>query len=126
MVRGILNIFKCSSFSPFSICRFCFSLCPSIYGADFERMITSRCLCAIIRQCTITLSLIVCPPFCFYLSCLIVIAASTLHLLYRVLACARIVPTVNVIFLGFWKTMNICLKIWKETRLAVMSRHWIY
>ena len=51
MVRGILNIFKCSSFSPFSICRFCFSLCPSIYGADFERMITSRCLCAICSNC---------------------------------------------------------------------------
>ena len=38
------------------------SLCPSIYGAAFERMFMSRCLCAIIRQCTITISLYRCPP----------------------------------------------------------------
>ena len=57
MVRGTVNNFKCSSFSPFSICTsegflFLSSLCPSSHGAAFERMFTSRCLCAIVRQCS--------------------------------------------------------------------------
>ena len=57
-------------FSPFSVCMsagspFLASLFPSIFGAAFKRMFTSRCLRAIIRQCTITLSLNRCPPLCF-------------------------------------------------------------
>ena len=56
--------------SPQAVCLsagslFLASLCPSIYGAAFERMFTSRYLCAIIRQCTITLLQNGCPPFCF-------------------------------------------------------------
>ena len=70
MVRGIIDYFKCSSFSPFSVSTsagsLCLaSLCQSIYGAAFERIFTSRCLCTLIRQCTITLSLHRCPPLCF-------------------------------------------------------------
>ena len=49
MVRGTVNIFKCIDFFSFlhlHVCKFSFpSLCPSIYGAAFERMFTSRCLC---------------------------------------------------------------------------------
>ena len=47
------------SFLHLSVCSFIFlaSVCPSIYCAAIERMFTSRCLCAIIRQCRITLSL---------------------------------------------------------------------
>ena len=68
MVRDIFDNFKCSSFFPFFVCVFAgslflASLCLSIYA--FARMFTSCCLCAIIRQCTITLSLNRCPPFCF-------------------------------------------------------------
>ena len=60
------------------VCRFSFSCCPLPfhYGASFERMLTSRCLCAILRQCTITLSLNRCPLLFFCLFCLIVIAVS--------------------------------------------------
>ena len=59
-------------FSPFSICASAVSLflsflCPSIYGAAFERMFMSRCLCAIIRQCRITLSLHRSTPLRFFL-----------------------------------------------------------
>ena len=62
MVRGKVDNFKSLSFFSFlrlHICRFSFfaSFSPSIYGAAFERMFTSLCLCAIIRQCTITLLL---------------------------------------------------------------------
>ena len=58
-------------FSPFSICTsavslFLASLCLSIYGAAFERMFTSRCLCAIIRQSRITHSLHRFPPLRFF------------------------------------------------------------
>ena len=58
-------------FSPFSICPptgslFLASFFPLIYSAAFERLFTSRCFCALIRQCTITLSLYRCPPFCFF------------------------------------------------------------
>ena len=58
-------------FSPFSTCPptgslFLASFFPLIYSAAFERLFTSRCFCAIIRQCTITLSLYRCPPFCFF------------------------------------------------------------
>ena len=61
MVRGIVNNFKFLFFSLFSICMsavslYLASLCPAIYGAVFERMFTSRCLCAIIRKCA-------CRPF---------------------------------------------------------------
>ena len=61
-------------FSSFYICTsavslFLASICPSIYGAAIERMFTSRCLCAIIRQCTINLSLYRCHPL--HLFCLI-------------------------------------------------------
>ena len=85
MVRGKVDNFKSLSFFSFlrlHVCRFSFfaSFSPSIYGAAFERMFTSLCLCAIIRQCTITLLLNRCPPLCF-LFCLIVIAASALHIL---------------------------------------------
>ena len=63
MVRGIVDNFKCSQFFSFlhlhvSRLSFLASLCSSIYDAAFERMLTSRGLCAIIRQCRITLSLI--------------------------------------------------------------------
>ena len=77
-------------FSPFSICTsavFLASLCPSIYGAAFERMFMSRCLCAIIRQCRITLSLYRCPPLRFFLFCLIIIVASVMNILSS--CCAR-------------------------------------
>ena len=86
MVRGkVDNISNVYLFSPFFVCTsagslFLASFSPSIYGAAFERMFTSLCLCAIIRQCTITLLLNRCPPLCF-LFCLIVIAASALHIL---------------------------------------------
>ena len=45
------------------------SLCLSIHGAAIERMCTSHRLCAIIRQCTITLSLynMALSVFCFVL-----------------------------------------------------------
>ena len=67
----MVNNFKCLSFSPFSICTsadsvFLASFCPSIYGAAFERMFTIYCLCAIIRQCRITLSLYKCTPLRFF------------------------------------------------------------
>ena len=86
MVLGIVNHFKCSFFSRFlhlHVRSFSFSclplhrpfmalltsLCPSIHGAAIERMCTSHCLCAIIRQCTITLSLynMALSVFCFVL-----------------------------------------------------------
>ena len=41
------------------------SLCPSIYGAAFEKMFTICSHWAIIRQCKITLSLNKCPPLCY-------------------------------------------------------------
>ena len=68
MVHGIVDIFKCSYF--FSVCMsacslFLASLCPSFYGAAFERLLTSCCLCANIRQCRITLSLNRYPPLRF-------------------------------------------------------------
>ena len=70
MVRGIVNNFICSSFFSFlhlHVCRFslsCFPL-PVHFGTAFKRMFTSRCLCAIIRQCTITLSQNTCAPIYF-------------------------------------------------------------
>ena len=74
MSRGIVNYFKFSSVSPFSICTsavslFLASLCLSIYGAAFERIFKRGCLGAITRQCTITLKLYRCPlsVFCFVL-----------------------------------------------------------
>ena len=74
MVRGIVNNFKCSLiifFSPFSICAstvsfFLASLCPFIHGTAFEKMFTSHCLCAIIRQCRINLSLYKWTPLLFF------------------------------------------------------------
>ena len=68
MVHGIVDIFKCSYF--FSVCMsacslFLASLCPSFYGAAFERLLTSFCLCANIRQCRTTLSLNRYPPLRF-------------------------------------------------------------
>ena len=56
------------SFLHLSVCSFIFlaSVCPSIYCAAIERMFTSRCLCAIIRQCRITLSLCWCTPLRFF------------------------------------------------------------
>ena len=84
MVRGIVDHFKCSSF--FSFLRLYMSagslflayLCPSIYGAAFYRMFTSRCLCAVIGQCTIT-------PLCFlfvWLNCNCKISAGHSVFLY--------------------------------------------
>ena len=68
MVRGIVDNFKCFFFvCMFAVSLFLVSLCPSIYSAAFERIFTSRCLCAIIRQCTITLSLFRCPLSVFFL-----------------------------------------------------------
>ena len=67
ILRGIVNNLIISNvfFSPFSDCTsavslFLASLWSSIYGAAFEGMITSLCLCTIITQCTITLSLYRC------------------------------------------------------------------
>ena len=55
---------------------------PSIYGAVFERMFKGRCLCAIIRQYTITLSLSPSPFFVLLIcNCSLVSAHSVyLHL----------------------------------------------
>ena len=71
LTSKVINVYF---FSSLPICMsavslFIASLCPSINGAVFERMFTSRCLCANIKQCTITLSLQRCPPlrFCFVL-----------------------------------------------------------
>ncbi len=58
-----------------AVTLFIASLFPSIYGAASERMFTSRCLCAIIRQSRITHSLHRCPPLRF-LFFLIVFAAT--------------------------------------------------
>ena len=82
----IIDNLKCSSFFSFSIDKsagylFLASFCPSIYGTVSERMFLSRCLCAIIRQCTITLSLNRCSPVCFLFVLLIVVAALALHIL---------------------------------------------
>ena len=96
MVRDIVDNFKCSYFFSFlhlHVRSFSFSCFPLtvFYGAAFERMFTNRCLCAIIRQCTITLSLyrrhLLRFLFCF---ALIVIAASALHILSTIaIACTR-------------------------------------
>ena len=52
--------FQTFIFSPFSICTsavslFLASLCLPIYGATFERMFRSRCLCAILRRSALSL-----------------------------------------------------------------------
>ena len=64
----IISIF----FSPFSVCTpvsslYLAFLCPSTYGAAFEKMFTICSHCAIIRQWqwTITLSLNKCAPLCY-------------------------------------------------------------
>ena len=57
-------------FSPFSVSTpasslYFASLCPSTYGAAFEKMFTICSHCTIIRQCMITLSLNKRPPLCY-------------------------------------------------------------
>ena len=80
--------FQTFIFSPFSICTsavslFLASLCLPIYGATFERMFRSRCLCAILRRSALSLfHWIDAPLSVFCLFCFIVIAASALHMLY--------------------------------------------
>ena len=81
MVQCIVDKFKCSSFSSFLHCTprgflFLASLCLSLFGTAFERMLMSRCPCAMI-----TLSLNRCPHLYLVLFCLIVIVASALHIL---------------------------------------------
>ena len=78
MIWGTVNNFKCSTiifFFSISICVsavsfFIASLCPPIYGAAFDRMFTSRCLCTIIRHGRINLSLyridVLCHPFRYF------------------------------------------------------------
>ena len=73
------------------------SLCTSIYSATFEKMFTSRCLCAIIRQFTITRIDVPSIVLFFCLFCLIVIAASIA------------VPSVYLHWLGYhFKLVFIC------------------
>ena len=86
MVRGIVNNSECSSFyllSPSARPQFLFFLLP--FALPFMALLLKECLmglclCAIIRQCTITLSLNRCHSHCLF--CLIVIAALALHILY--------------------------------------------
>ena len=68
MVWCIVNYFNL--LSPFSVFTsasslYFASLCPSTYGAAFEKMFTICSHCTIIRQCMITLSLNKCPPLCY-------------------------------------------------------------
>ena len=84
MLRGIVDNFIFFLLSPSAcpqlIYLFLSFICPSFHSAAIERMFTSRCLCAIIRQCRITaLSLNSCSLLLF-LFCLIVIAASALYI----------------------------------------------
>ena len=73
--RLIISNVHRSSFFSISICVsavsfFIASLCPPIYGAAFDRMFTSRCLCTIIRHGRINLSLyridVLCNPFRYF------------------------------------------------------------
>ena len=65
MIISCVHLFSLFSVSAcLQVLFFLLSL-PVYLWSCFKRMFTSRCLCAIIRQCAITLSLNRCPPLCF-------------------------------------------------------------